>query len=68
MSQGNAHDERSLCSAWAHDCPTLAHVVFPSKTEWVRDAREPGAWVPLPAASAPVSVQMRGVSASPVHY
>ena len=61
VGQGNAHDERSLCAAWAHDCPTLAHVIFPSKTEWVRDAT--AMWVPVM-----IPVQLRSVTASPVHY
>ena len=43
---GNASDELSLCYAWARDCRTLRHVIFPSKTEWMQADDE--TWFPLP--------------------
>lgn len=46
VGAGNASDELSLCYAWARDCHTLRHVIFPSKTEWMQANDE--TWFPLP--------------------
>ena len=36
VGQSNEQDELSLCTTWSRGCPTLLHVLFPSKMEWVR--------------------------------
>ena len=34
VGASNVSDELALCTSWFRGCPTLRHIIFPSKTEW----------------------------------
>ncbi|KAH9987141.1 hypothetical protein BJV74DRAFT_774333 [Russula compacta] len=44
-------EEQRLCIAWMGACPSLRHVIFPSRTEW--SLSEAGTWIPSSSGSHP---------------
>ncbi|CAL1715477.1 unnamed protein product [Somion occarium] len=44
ISPGNAAEEAQLCTTWARGCPSLRHIVFPSKIEWILNEQD--MWIP----------------------
>lgn len=51
IGPGNASEEAQLCTTWARGCPSLRHIVFPSKIEWLRGESEER-WIPQPSPPA----------------
>ncbi|KAI0076577.1 hypothetical protein K474DRAFT_1662784 [Panus rudis PR-1116 ss-1] len=52
----NASEEARLCTTWAGGCPSLRHIIFPSKTEWILSGEgSTSAWVPQMRPASPPS-------------
>ncbi|KAL4252164.1 F-box domain-containing protein [Abortiporus biennis] len=51
IGEGNALEELQLCTTWARGCPSLRHIIFPSRTEWIlkesQDVSGPDRWIPI---------------------
>ncbi|KAI0285248.1 hypothetical protein BC826DRAFT_918839 [Russula brevipes] len=60
----NAAEEQRLCVAWVAACPSLRHVVFPSRTEW--SLSEAGVWT-SGSSGALVAISVRASLAAGTH-
>ncbi|KAH8103852.1 hypothetical protein BXZ70DRAFT_668224 [Cristinia sonorae] len=53
IGPGNASEESQLCTMWHQGCPSLRHITFPSKVEWILEPEN--GWTPQPSPSPPPS-------------